>query len=121
MLGALGLSLSWARYIGDDRQHLTDTLRDTFAGTDIVFSCGGIGATPDDHTRQSAAAALGVALTLHPQAGELITQRTIEMAQEGKANADMSLPENRQRRKMGEFPQGAQIIPKPYNLSLIPI
>ena len=115
LLGARGLSLSWARYIGDDRQHLTDTLRDTFAGTDIVFSCGGIGATPDDHTRQSAAAALGVALTLHPQAGELITQRTIEMAQEGKANADMSLPENRQRLKMGEFPQGAQIIPNPYN------
>jgi len=115
LLGARGLSLSWARYIGDDRQHLTNTLRDTFAGTDIVFSCGGIGATPDDHTRQSAAAALGVALTLHPQAGELITQRTIEMAQEGKANADMSLPENRQRLKMGEFPQGAQIIPNPYH------
>jgi molybdopterin-biosynthesis enzyme MoeA-like protein len=115
LLGDRGLALSWARYVGDDRQHLTDTLRDTFAGTDVVFSCGGIGATPDDHTRQSAAAALGVALTLHPQAGELITQRTIEMAQEGKANADMRLPENQQRLKMGEFPAGAHIIPNPYN------
>lgn len=115
LLGARGLNLSWARYIGDDRQQLTDTLRQTFAGTETVFSCGGIGATPDDHTRQAAAAALGVPLVLHPQAEALIAQRTLEMAREGKANADMTLPENRQRLKMGEFPEGAQIIPNPYN------
>ena len=115
LLGARGLSLSWARYIGDDRLHLTDTLRQTFAGTETVFSCGGIGATPDDHTRQAAAAALGVGLALHPQAEALIAQRTLEMAREGKANADMTLPENRQRLKMGEFPDGAHIIPNPYN------
>jgi molybdopterin-biosynthesis enzyme MoeA-like protein len=115
LLTARGLSLSWARYVGDDRQRLVDTLRETFAGPDTVFSCGGIGATPDDHTRQAAAAALGVPLALHPEAEALITQRTIEMAREGKAQADMSLPENRQRLKMGDFPQGARIIPNPYN------
>ena len=41
---------------------------DAFASGDLVFSCGGIGATPDDHTRQCAAAALGVPLVLHPEA-----------------------------------------------------
>lgn len=115
LLSARGLQLSWARYLGDDRGRLVAALRESFASDDVVFSCGGIGATPDDHTRQAAAAALGVPLVLHPQAGDLIAQRTAEMAREGKAPADMAAPENRQRLKMGEFPTGASIIPNPYN------
>ena len=115
LLSARGLSLSWVRYEGDDRTRLTACLADTLASDDVVFSCGGIGATPDDHTRQAAAAALGRPLVLHPEAERLITERTLEMAREGKAKADMSLPENRQRLKMGEFPEGATIIPNPFN------
>ncbi len=116
LLGARGLSLSWARYLGDDREDLAQCLAQTLASGDVVFSCGGIGATPDDHTRQAAAQALQVPLVLHPEARRLITERTMEMAREGKAiSADMSLPENRQRLRMGEFPQGAQLIPNPYN------
>lgn len=115
LLGARGLQLSWARYLGDDRQRLVATLRDTFAGDDVVFSCGGIGATPDDHTRQAVGEALGLPLSLHPEAARLIAERTAEMAREGKAPADMSTPENRQRLKMGEFPAGAGIIPNPFN------
>ena len=115
LLGARGLQLAWARYLGDDRERLIATLRDSFAGDDVVLSCGGIGATPDDHTRQAAAAALGVPLALHPEAARLIAERTAEMARDGKAPADMTLPENRQRLKMGEFPQGASIIPNSYN------
>jgi molybdopterin-biosynthesis enzyme MoeA-like protein len=115
LLGARGLQLSWARYLGDDRQRLVATLRETFAGDDVVFSCGGIGATPDDHTRQAVAEALGLPLALHPEAARLIAERTAEMAREGKAPADMSTPENRQRLKMGEFPAGAGIVPNPFN------
>jgi molybdopterin-biosynthesis enzyme MoeA-like protein len=37
------------------------------------------------------------------------------MAAEGRGSADMSVPENRQRLKMGEFPRGARIIPNPFN------
>ncbi|HVL55722.1 MAG TPA: molybdopterin-binding protein, partial [Burkholderiaceae bacterium] len=59
LLGERGLQLAWARYVGDDRPRLTATLRETFAGGEPVVCCGGIGATPDDHTRQAAAAALG--------------------------------------------------------------
>ena len=61
LLSARGLALSWARYIGDERPGITAALRDAFASGDAVFCCGGIGATPDDHTRQCAAAASGVA------------------------------------------------------------
>ena len=59
ILAVRGLALAWARYLGDDRAAIADALRQAFASGDLVFSCGGIGATPDDHTRQSAAAALG--------------------------------------------------------------
>lgn len=116
LLGERGLSLAWARYLGDDREAQAECLRQTMAAGDVVFSCGGIGATPDDHTRQAAALALGVGLELHPEAARLISERTAEMAREGKAaSADMTLPENRQRLRMGEFPAGAAIIPNPYN------
>jgi molybdopterin-biosynthesis enzyme MoeA-like protein len=110
-----GLLLSWVKYLGDDRQRCVDTLKATFASSDVVFSCGGIGATPDDHTRQSAGLALNLPLVLHEGAAALIAQRTAEMAAEGRGSADMVRPENRQRLKMGEFPQGAQLIPNPAN------
>lgn len=115
LLADRGLGLAWVRYVGDDRPRLVETLRQSFASGDTVFSCGGIGATPDDHTRQAAAAALGVPLTLHPEAARLIAERTAEMAREGRGSADMTLPENRQRLKMGEFPDGSAIIPNPFN------
>jgi molybdopterin-biosynthesis enzyme MoeA-like protein len=115
LLGARGMQLDWAQYLGDDRDRCIATLKRTLASDDVVFSCGGIGATPDDHTRQSAAAALGVDIELHPEAAILIAQRTAEMAAEGRGNSDMSLPENKQRLRMGEFPKGARLIPNPYN------
>ena len=115
LLQARGLQLAWAQYIGDDREALTELYGRTFASDDCVISCGGIGATPDDHTRQAAAAALGVSVQLHPAAAALITERCIEMARKGHGSADMSIPENQQRLKMGEFPAGAEIIPNPFN------
>ncbi len=115
LLGERGLSLGWAEYIGDDPQRITATLKRALEGGDIVFSCGGIGATPDDHTRQCAAAALGVPLTLHPQARALIQQRIVEMAEGDPVKADLNSAENLHRLKMGEFPVGAEIIPNAYN------
>ncbi len=91
------------------------TLRDAFASGDVVFSCGGIGATPDDHTRQSAARALGVPLALHPEARALITERMKDIARERGEAFDPEAPDNRQRLNMGVFPEGAEIIPNPYN------
>jgi molybdopterin-biosynthesis enzyme MoeA-like protein len=115
LLAARGLPLAWARYAGDDRADLTALFRQTFASGEVVISCGGIGSTPDDHTRQAAAAALDVACVLHPDAEQLIAQRCVDMAREGRGTADMTHPENRQRLKMGEFPAGAAIIPNPFN------
>jgi len=115
LLSARGLSLSWAQFLSDDHAALTQAYRRSFASGDIVFSCGGIGATPDDHTRQAAAAALGVALALHPEARAAIAQRCAEQAAKGQGSADMSTPENQQRLQMGVFPVGAEIVANPYN------
>jgi molybdopterin-biosynthesis enzyme MoeA-like protein len=105
LIGALakrGLRLAWAQYLGDDPERLTAALERSFASADVVFSFGGIGATPDDHTRQCAAAALGVPLRLHREA-----EREIRARFGGEATP--------QRLQMGEFPEGAQIIPNPVN------
>lgn len=105
LLAARGFDLSWAQYLGDEPDLIVSTLRRTLAGDDVVFSFGGIGATPDDHTRQCAAAAAGVALKLHPEAEVEIRGRF----------ADDPKGVTPQRLMMGEFPEGATIIPNPYN------
>lgn len=105
LIGALakrGLRLGWAHYVGDDPQRLKAVLEPSLASDDVVFSFGGIGATPDDHTRQCAAAAAGVPLRLHPDA-----EREIRGRFGGETTP--------QRLTMGEFPEGVAIIPNPVN------
>lgn len=115
ILAERGLTLGWAHYIGDDREAMTDLLRSTFATGDIVFSTGGIGATPDDHTRQAAAAALDRPLVPHPEAVALLRGRIAAYAAEKNLPADLAHPENQQRLRMAEFPAEAAIIPNPVN------
>jgi len=116
LLSARGLSLSWARYVGDDRPQITAALADAFADPrHVVFSCGGIGATPDDHTRQCAGAALGLPLVLHPQAKALIEERMRDVAREQGVAYEPDRPDNVHRLNMGVFPQGADLIANPYN------
>jgi len=115
LLAARGLSLAWAEYVGDSPERITATLRRAFASGDAVFSCGGIGATPDDHTRQCAARALGVELALHPQAEALIRERMQDVAREQGLTYEPDRADNMHRLNMGVFPRGAQIIPNPYN------
>ena len=101
-LAKRGLRLSWALYLGDEPERISAALRRSFDSPDVVFSFGGIGATPDDHTRQCAAAALGVGLKLHPDA-----EREIRGRFGGETTP--------QRLAMGEFPEGAVVIPNPVN------
>jgi molybdopterin-biosynthesis enzyme MoeA-like protein len=101
-LGARGLELAWCQYLGDDPALITATLERSFASDHVVFSFGGIGATPDDHTRACAAKAAGVALALHPDAEAEIRARF----------GDEITP---RRLEMGEFPVGSDIIPNPHN------
>ncbi len=119
LLTARGLSLSYAHYVGDDPARITAMLANALAAAsasgDVVFSCGGIGATPDDHTRQCAAHALGVDLVLHPHAKALITERMQDTANEQGVAFDADRHDNIHRLNMGMFPAGAGIVPNPYN------
>jgi molybdopterin-biosynthesis enzyme MoeA-like protein len=115
LLAARGIALDWAEYVGDSPERITATLKRAFASGDIVFSTGGIGATPDDHTRQCAAKALGVALALHPEAEVLIRQRMQDIAKEQGTQYLPDAPDNIHRLNMGTLPVTAQIIPNPYN------
>jgi len=74
-LARRGLELDRATYLGDDPQRLTAALGEAMTGGHVVFSFGGIGATPDDHTRECAAQAAGVSLDRHPQAAAIIEDR----------------------------------------------
>lgn len=102
LLEARGLRLSWVRYLGDERSRIADALKQSFAAGDIVFSFGGIGSTPDDHTRQAAAEALGVDIVLHPDAEREIRARFGDEI-------------NERRLMLGHFPRGVEIIPNPFN------
>jgi molybdopterin-biosynthesis enzyme MoeA-like protein len=108
LLSARGLGLAYADYVGDAPQRITQTLRRAFEGGDI-------GATPDDHTRQCAAKALGQPLALHPQAELLIRERMQDVAKEQGLPYEPHREDNVHRLNMGVFPQSAQIIPNPYN------
>jgi molybdopterin-biosynthesis enzyme MoeA-like protein len=119
LLSARGMALDWAEYVGDSPERITATLKRAFerasSSGDIVFSTGGIGATPDDHTRQCAAKALGLELQLHPQAEALIRERMQDLAKEQGTEYVANAPDNIHRLNMGMFPAGAQLIPNPYN------
>lgn len=101
-LKARGLQLSWANYLGDIPTQITASLKASMTRGDIVFSFGGIGATPDDYTRQCAADAAGVPIARHAGAvAEIVAQY-----------GDGAYPK---RVLMADFPQGAALIPNPIN------
>jgi molybdenum cofactor synthesis domain-containing protein len=115
LLAERGLQLEYADYVGDSPERITATLKRAFDSGDVVFSTGGIGATPDDHTRQCAAKALGVELALHPVAETLIRERMKDVARENGTAYEPAHADNIHRLNMGMFPVGAQIIANPYN------
>ena len=102
MLSERGLALSWANYLGDIPDQITASLKASMARNDIVFSFGGIGATPDDYTRQCAADAAGVLIERHAGA----VANIIEQYGEG------AYPK---RVIMADFPKGCELIPNPVN------
>lgn len=97
-----GFELGWFQILPDDPGLLTRRLKETMSEDMPVFSCGGIGATPDDYTRRCAADAAGRAFVRHQGAVESI---------EGHFGAD-AYPH---RVQMADLPDGSDLIPNPYN------
>ncbi|PIT58454.1 competence/damage-inducible protein A [Snodgrassella alvi] len=104
-----GLYMAWAQYLPDDRAIISRQLKQSFKEKIPVFVTGGIGATPDDHTRQACANALNLPLTPHPEALKAIEAISV------KHGDTLDSPAHLQRAKMADFPQGAAMIPNPFN------
>lgn len=102
MLHKRGMSLDWVQIIGDTHSQLVETFKRTFSSHDLVFSFGGIGATPDDITRLCAAEASEVPLTRHLDAKALIEK---QFGEEAYPN----------RILMADLPEGSKLIPNPVN------
>jgi molybdopterin-biosynthesis enzyme MoeA-like protein len=102
LLSARGLQLSWANYLGDIPDQITSLLKASMARGDVVFSFGGIGATPDDYTRQCAADAASVPIERHAGAVANIEAQYGETAYP-------------KRVLMADFPKGCDLIPNPIN------
>lgn len=104
-----GLRLNQVQYLPDNRELLATQLRRSFSDGLPTFVTGGIGATPDDHTRQAAAMALGLPIKRHPDAARLIEAVSL------KRGDALDSAEHEQRLMMADFPEGADLIPNSYN------
>src|SRR3546814_16763980 len=102
LLRARGIELGWAQFVGDDEQAIAEAIRTVVARGDVLLSCGGIGATPDDCTRQAAAIAFDVPLQRHREAERMLIEH-----HGGAATPNRLL--------MTDFPSGAGMIPNPVN------
>jgi molybdopterin-biosynthesis enzyme MoeA-like protein len=102
LLRERGMALSWAQCLGDGEEQIAEAIVASRARGDIVLSCGGIGATPDDRTRQASARAFAVPLTRHAEAEATIVDQY----------GDKAFPH---RVLMADFPEGAGLIPNPVN------
>ena len=110
ILADRGLRLAWVEYVCDDRPELVKRLKRSFTESLPVLVTGGIGATPDDHTRQAAAEALNLPMVLHPDAVALI-----DVAAQKRGETDLNSATHQQRRQMANFVVGAQLIPNSFN------
>ncbi len=101
-LKSRGHRLIGVRYLPDHRPTLVEAFRLSLVAGQRVISCGGIGATPDDHTRQALGEALGLPLVAQPEALRILEARF------GAATYP-------HRVHLAEFPQGAALVPNPVN------
>ncbi len=75
LLDERDLRLARCYLLPDETICLSRHLKQSMAESIPVFVCGGIGATPDDLTRDCAAQAADLPLVRHPQAAALIVER----------------------------------------------
>ncbi len=102
LLRARGLVLSQVTFLGDDEARIAAVIADAAARGEVLLCCGGIGATPDDRTRQACAAAFGLPIERHAEGEALIVAQYGERARPNRV-------------LMADFPSGAKLIPNPVN------
>ncbi len=71
----LGINLFFMTSVGDNEKRIADSIKIALGRSQIVITCGGLGPTIDDMTRQSVAAATGRGLTFHQDLLDQIAER----------------------------------------------
>lgn len=86
--------------VGDNRDRIVAVLREALERADAVITCGGLGPTQDDITREAIAEVMGVGLVRHPDVADRI--RAI-FADRGRVMAENNL-------RQADVPEGATVI-----------
>jgi nicotinamide-nucleotide amidase len=102
-LNLLGVEVVAKHVLGDNRERLAKDLRMAIERSNIVITCGGLGPTEDDVTREAAAAALGCKLVLS------LEQESILISKFRQLNRPMAKNNLRQAYLL----EGAEALPNP--------
>ncbi|MEO7248138.1 MAG: molybdopterin-binding protein [Novosphingobium sp.] len=102
-LGIQGIRLKEVRVVADDTPAIVEAVNALRARNDYLFTTGGIGPTHDDITVDAIAEALGVSVTVHPDARAIL--ETYYETRGGLTEA---------RLRMARVPEGAELIPNRY-------
>jgi len=71
----LGVNLYFMTSVGDNEKRIADAIRIALGRAQVVITCGGLGPTIDDMTRQAVAAATDRGLTFHQPLLDQIAER----------------------------------------------
>ena len=103
-LNEQGIRLSEVRIVPDEQDKIVAAVNALRVAHDYLFTTGGIGPTHDDITVDAIAAALGVPVTVHPQARAILEEYYRDRG--GVTDA---------RLRMARAPEGAELIPNPHS------
>jgi nicotinamide-nucleotide amidase len=103
VLRDLGINLYFMTSVGDNEKRIADAIRIALSRADVVITCGGLGPTVDDMTRQAVAAATDRGLTFHQELLDTIAERF--------AGFRMKMTEN--NRQQAYLPDNAIVIDNP--------
>ncbi|HWU02483.1 MAG TPA: molybdopterin-binding protein, partial [Novosphingobium sp.] len=104
-LGVQGIRLKEVRVVADEEPAIAEAINALRVKHDYLFTTGGIGPTHDDITVDAIAAAVGVAVVIHPEARQILADYY--------ASRGSELTEARLR--MARVPEGASLIPNRYS------
>jgi nicotinamide-nucleotide amidase len=101
-LALAGIDSLYQIKVGDNLDRMVECIRHSLSRGDAVITCGGLGPTQDDITREAIAEVMGVALVRHREIGDRIRHM---FESRGRV-----MPENNLRQ--ADVPEGASTIPE---------
>ena len=92
-LNKIGVGVLYKSTVGDNAGRMREVLSRALERADVVLTCGGLGPTEDDLTREIAAQVTGRSLVLHPellaQIQQIFTQRHMPFTENNKQQANI--------------------------------